>query len=232
MQLAAKKNLLVGCAPDTILGAGIQTCKQWIDEGKLGVPTMILGVMVSGGPESWHPNPAFLYDKGAGPLFDMGPYYVTAMVELLGKIHNVTGIAKKTFEQREITSEPLKGTMIDVGAPTNVAAVFEFEGGALGTLITSFDAHDYMPRLEVFGTGGTLIVPDPNYFDGPVKFKALGSDQFVDLPLVNPYTQNSRGLGISQMAEAIHTGCKLRASGETAAHVVEVLHRIYSAGTV
>jgi len=228
LQAAKERGLLVGCAPDTFLGAGIQTCKEIIELGEIGLPTLVSGVMASGGPETWHPNPEFLYKTGAGPLFDMGPYYITTMLELFGNVTGVTAMAKKTFEERMITSEPLNGRMIQVEVPTNVAAVLSFGDGPVGNLIMSFDANGYMQRMEVFGTKGTIIVPDPNYFAGPVLLKKNGCEDWKEVPLVNRLSDNSRGMGIADMAKAIQTGSPFSATGARGRHVLEVMYAIYS----
>lgn len=195
IMLAKEKNLLVGCAPDTFLGAGIQTCKKLIDEGWIGKPTLASGFMTSGGPESWHPNPEFLYKQGAGPLFDMGPYYITAMIALLGAVKRVSCISGKTFEQRTITSAAKYGSKIDVETDTNIAGVLEFENDALATLVTSFDTNSYMPRMEIFGTEGSMIVPDPNMFGGQVKIKRYDAKEWSVIPLTHCYSDNCRGQG-------------------------------------
>ncbi len=223
LALAKKKGLLVGCAPDTFLGAGLQTCRKLIDEGWIGKPTLASGFMVSGGPESWHPAPEFLYKQGAGPLFDMGPYYITAMITLLGAVQRVSGSSRKTFEQRIITSAAKFGSKINVDIDTNIAGVLEFKSGALATLVTSFDTNSYMPRMEIFGTEGSMIVPDPNMFEGPVKIKRYDASEWSDIPLTHCHSDNSRGLGVADMAHALLNGEKHRASGELAYHVLDVI---------
>jgi len=229
--LAKEKGLLVGCAPDTFLGAGLQTCRKLIDEGWIGKPTVASGVLVGGGPESWHPDPEFFYKKGAGPLFDMGPYYITAMVALLGNVSRVTSTAKTTFSQRTITSTPKFGSKIDVEVATNVAGILDFEAGAIGTLITSFDTNSYLPRLEIFGTEGSMILPDPNMFEGPVKIKRHDATEWSVIPVTHGYSENSRGLGVSDMVQALLSGRKHRANGEMAYHVLDVICSILDAST-
>jgi predicted dehydrogenase len=223
LKLAREKGLLVGCAPDTFLGAGLQTCRKLIDDGWIGIPTLVSGMLVCGGPESWHPDPEFLYQKGAGPLFDMGPYYITAMVALLGSVSGVTGFAKTTFQQRTITSMPKFGKTIGVEVATNIAAVLDFECGAIGTLVTSVDASGYLPRLEVFGTEGVIIVSDPNTFEGPIKIKRHEASEWSQIPLTHGYHENSRGIGVADMAQALISGRKHRANGELAYHVLDVI---------
>lgn len=225
--LAREKGLLVGCAPDTFLGAGLQTCRKLIDEGAIGEPIGGAGFMLGSGVESWHPNPVFFYQKGAGPLFDMGPYYLTAFTTLLGPVHRVTGSARTSFAKRTITSQPLAGTTIDVETPTHIAAVLEFESGPLVTLATSFDvkAHS-MPNIEIYGSEATLSVPDPNHFGGPVRIRRQGDENWIELPLSFGYSSNSRGLGVSDMISAIENKREHRANAHTAYHVLDIMHSI------
>lgn len=223
LRLAKEKGLLVGCAPDTYLGAGLQTCRKLIDEGWIGKPTLASGLLAGGGPECWHPDPEFFYKKGAGPLFDMGPYYISAMVALLGPVTRVTGSANSISSERTITSFPKFGSKIKVEVPTNIAGILDFEGGTIGTLITSFDTNSYFPRLEIFGTEGSMIVPDPNNFEGPVCIKRHDATEWSKLPLTHGYSENSRGLGVSDMAQALLSGRKHRVNGEFAYHVLDVI---------
>jgi predicted dehydrogenase len=220
----------VGCSPDTFLGAGLETCRKVINDGWIGKPVAATAFMMSHGTEHWHPNPAFYYQYGGGPLFDMGPYYLTALVSLLGGITHVSGSAQKLITTRTVTSEPLAGTVIDVEVPTHIAGVLDFANGAVGTLITSFDVWSHsLPRIEIYGTEGTLNVPDPNFFDGPVRCRRFRTEAWSEMPLVNPYTANSRGLGLVNMAESIVAGKPHRASGTLAQHVLEVMHGILDA---
>ena len=225
LRAAAERGLRVGCAPDTFLGGGLQTCREVLDGGIIGEPVAVTAIMMTHGPEDWHPNPDFFYQPGAGPMFDMGPYYLTALTTLLGPVRRVTGSARVTFPERKITSQPLAGTMITVNTPTHVAGVMDFEGGAVGTLVTSFDVwtEDHS-RIDVYGTEGTLSVPDPNTFGGPVRVWRSGEDAWTDVPLTHPYTSNSRGLGLADMAQALRTGRGHRASGELGGHVLDVIH--------
>jgi predicted dehydrogenase len=230
LALAQEKGLRVGCAPDTFLGAGLQTCRRLIDEGAIGEPVAATAFMPSHGPESWHPDPEFFYKPGAGPLFDMGPYYLTALVSLLGPIKRVTGSARISQSERLISSQPHFGEVIQVEVPTHVAAVLDFQAGPVATLITSFDiwaAH--LPRIEIYGTEGSLSVPDPNTFGGPVKLFKPGGDGWMEAPLVAGFSENSRGLGVMDMAQAMRAGCQHRASGEMALHVLETMHAAYLA---
>ena len=225
--LAREKGLLVGCAPDTFLGAGLQTCRKLIDEGAIGEPIGGAGFMLGAGVESWHPNPVFFYQKGAGPLFDMGPYYLTAFTTLLGPVHRVTGSARASFSKRTITSQPLAGTTIDVETPTHIAAVMDFESGPVVTLATSFDvkAHS-MPNIEIYGSEATLSVPDPNTFGGPVRIRRQGEQDWTEIPLSFGYADNSRGLGVADMISALENKREHRANAHTAYHVLDIMHSI------
>ena len=163
LALAAKKGLRVGGAPDTFLGGGIQTCIKLINDGWIGQPIASTAFMTCHGHESWHPDPEFYYKVGGGPMFDMGPYYLTALIALMGPVKRVTGSARVTFPERTITSVPKYGTKIQVDVPTHVAGIMDFACGAVGTIITSFDVwSSELPRIEIYGTQGTLSVPDPN----------------------------------------------------------------------
>ena len=228
--LAREKNLRTGCAPDTFLGAGLQTCRQLLDQGAIGEPIGVSGWMLSNGPEGWHPDPEFFYQPGAGPMFDMGPYYLTAMTSLLGPVQRLTGSARVSFPQRTIGSQPKFGQKIDVKTATHIAAVLDFASGVVGTLVTSFDVHgSTVPWLELYGSEGTLLIPDPNTFGGPVQIRRAGEKTFEDVPLTRPYTENSRGVGLADMAAAIRAGRPHRASGEMAFHVLDLMVSIHDA---
>ncbi len=222
--------LRVGCAPDTFLGAGLQTCRKLIDDGAIGTPVAATAFMTCHGHESWHPDPEFYYQVGGGPMFDMGPYYVTALVALMGAVRRVTGSARISFPQRTITSQPKKGKVIDVEVPTHVAGVMDFASGAVGTIITSFDLWGAnLPRIEVYGSEGTLAAPDPNGFGGPVRLLRAGEKQFNDVELTHPYAEGSRGIAAADMAYALRSGRAHRASGELAYHVLDIMHAFQDA---
>ncbi|KAB8141803.1 Gfo/Idh/MocA family oxidoreductase [Chloroflexia bacterium SDU3-3] len=228
--LAAQKGLRVGCAPDTFLGAGLQTCRKLIDDGAIGEPVGATAFMMSRGPERWHPNPDFFYQPGAGPMFDMGPYYLTALVSLLGPVRRVTGATRVTWAERMITSQPLNGTMMKVNTPTYIAGLLDFASGPVGTIITVFDVYaSRLPRIEIYGSTGTLSVPDPNTFGGPVQLWTNETNEWRDVELTHGYAENSRGIGVADMAEAIHTGRTHRASGELAYHVLDLMHSFHDA---
>jgi len=225
LDAASARGLRVGGAPDTFLGGGLQTCRKLIDDGEIGDPIGATAFMLCHGHESWHPNPDYYYQPGAGPMFDMGPYYLTALATLMGPVRRVTGSARITFPERIITSQPLDGTKIEVNTPTHVASVLEFASGAIGTIVTSFDvwAHE-LPCIEIYGTQGSLSVPDPNTFGGPVRIRRAGAAEWSDVPLTHGYTENSRGIGVADMAYALHSGRPHRASGELAYHVLDIMH--------
>lgn len=227
LALAREKGLRVGCAPDTFLGGGLQTCIKLIREGAIGVPVAATAFMLCGGHESWHPDPAFYYKHGGGPMLDMGPYYLTALVAMLGPVQRVSGSARVSFPERTITSQPKFGEKIAVEVPTHVAGTMDFASGAIGSIIMSFDVPGghQLPRIEVYGSEGTLSVPDPNTFDGPVLLRKNGrGGGFEEVPLTHGYTENFRGLGVADMALGILEGKSHRASGELACHVLEIMH--------
>lgn len=222
--------LRLGCAPDTFLGAGLQTCRALLDSGAIGVPLAANAFFHGSGPESWHPDPRAFYQRGAGPLYDVGVYYVTTLVTLLGPVSRVTGSARISRAKRLITSQPLHGTWMDVEVPTHVAGVLEHEAGPLATLVASFDVPATRYRfIEVYGTEGTLSVPDPNTFGGPVQVRRADDDDWTDVPLTHGNAEQSRGLGLADMVRAQRTGRPHRASGELALHVLEVMERILAA---
>ncbi|MDO8685510.1 MAG: Gfo/Idh/MocA family oxidoreductase, partial [Clostridiales bacterium] len=224
LEIAKTKGLLTGCAPDTFLGGGLQTCRKLIDDGWIGKPVGATAFMMCRGhtPESWHPDPEIFYNIGGGPMFDMGPYYLTALISLIGPVRRVTGSARITFPERTITSAPKYGARITVDTPTYIAGVLDFENGAIGTIITTFDVlGSQLPRIEIYGTAGTLSVPDPNSYGGPVYVKRQVASQWSEVPLTHGYAENSRGIGAADMAYAIRTGRAYRANGEMANHVLE-----------
>ncbi|MEX1008729.1 MAG: Gfo/Idh/MocA family oxidoreductase [Acidimicrobiia bacterium] len=224
VDLAAGAGLRLGCAPDTFLGAGLQACRGIIDRGDIGEPLAANAFMLSPGPERWHPSPAIFYERGAGPLFDMGPYYFTALVQLLGPARRITAMGRRAREQREITSEPLAGTMIDVEVPTHVSSLVEFESGTMATLVTSFDAQASNYRcIEVYGSEATLSVPDPNSFGGPVSIKRRGEEGWTEVELPEPNLPQFRGIGFAEMLWAQRSGRPHRASAELALHVLELM---------
>lgn len=228
--LARKKGLLAGGAPDTFLGGGIQTCRKLIEDGWIGVPVASSAFMTCHGHESWHPDPEFYYKVGGGPMFDMGPYYLTALINLMGSIESVAGSARITFPTRTITSASKYGAIVDVEVPTHVAGLINFRSGAIGTIITSFDVWAAeLPRIEIYGSLGTLSVPDPNTFGGPVRYRKAGMEDWQQIPLLHGYAENSRGIGVADMAYALRTGRTHRANAELTYHVLDTMHAFHDA---
>jgi len=227
---AQERGLRVGGAPDTFMGGGHQTCRKLIDDGAIGEPVAAVAFMLCHGHESWHPNPEFFYKPGGGPMFDMGPYYLTALVNMMGPVRRVTGSARITFPERLITSEPKSGTVIEVETPTHIAGVMDFECGAVATIITSFDVWaSELPRIQVYGTEGSLSVPDPNGFGGKVRLWRSRDEGWRQMPLTHGYTDNSRGIGVADMAYGLRSGRPHRPSGELAYHVLDVMHAFLDA---
>jgi predicted dehydrogenase len=236
LDLAKSKNLRVGCAPDTFLGAGLQTARALLDKGEMGQAVHISGFMSYTGPDKWHPDPDFFFKHGAGPLFDMGPYYLTTFVMLLGSVKRVLASARTTFSERTVGKGPKQGQKITVETPTHIASILEFESGALGNLTTSFDAvPGTSPNIEIYGTQGAITVPDPNTFGGLGETNAVrwrndkgewGVSGWYDEKLSRPYAENSRGVGLADMLYAAQENRPHRASGELAYHVLEIMHKI------
>ena len=224
VRIAEEKGLRLGCAPDTFLGGGHQTCRKLIDDGAIGEIVAAQATMLCRGHETWHPSPEFYYKPGGGPMLDMGPYYLTALVNMLGPMKRLTGCVRTTFPKRTITSQALNGTVIDVEVPTHYAGVIEFESGAIGQIVQSFDVYGVPPfsPIVIFGTEGTLAVPDPNGFGGPVKLKR-GGGEWEEVELTHGYTGNSRGIGAADIAVAAQTGRAHRVSGALASHVLEAM---------
>lgn len=230
--LAKEKGLRVGSAPDTFLGGGHQTCRKLIDDGAIGVPIGAVAFMGCHGHESWHPSPEFYYKVGGGPMFDMGPYYLTALINMLGPVRRVTGSARITFPERTITSEPLNGQKITVDVPTHIAGVLDFENGAIGNILMSFDLWSHnLPCLEIYGTEGSLQVPDPNGFGGEVKLRKPGASEWQSVELTHGYTNNARGIGMADMALAMQTGRDHRCNERVAYHALDLMHAFHDAST-
>ena len=226
LAVAKETGLFVGSAPDTFLGAGIQTAIHLIESGEIGVPIGASAFMIGRGPEHWHPDPAFFYEIGGGPMFDMGPYYLTALIALLGPIKRLSGITRISYPERIISSFPKTGEKITVTTPTHISGTLDFVSGAIGNLTTSFDAFGgtSLPSIEIYGSKGTILVPDPNTFGGTVRLRKRDEEEFVDIELTHDHNENSRGIGVSDMARAILSGQPHRASGEIAYHVLEAMH--------
>lgn len=247
VDLAKEKGLRVGVAPDLFLGGRLQTFRKLIDDGWIGDVLGASCSMVCHGHEVWHPNPEFYYKRGGGPLFDMGPYYVSALLSLMGPVKRVSGAKNITFNQRTITSEPLNGQVIGVDVPTHVSGTIEFKSGAIAGLTTSFDVwNSKTPRFEIYGTRGTLCMEDadpmggPNLFGGETLLKTHKDidwwhHDLIDnketpwhkIPTLYDYNTDSRCLGLSDMATALISGREHRASLEMGFHTLEVMDGIY-----
>jgi predicted dehydrogenase len=227
LQEAAMRKLCVGCAPDTVLGTGIQTCRKLIEEGAIGKPIAATANMLNHGSEHWHPNPDFFYQRGGGPLFGAGPYYFSALVTMLGAAQSVSALAKSAFKKRQITSRPFRGQTITVRTPTHCTSLVEFAQGAVATVSMSFDvwAH-HQPLLEIYGTEGSLQCPDPNQFDGNVLLWTNKTKEWRSMPLVQSGKMD-RGLGLAEMALALQERRAPRASGELALHVVDIMESFH-----
>lgn len=229
--LAKKKGLRVGCAPDTVMGAGVQTCRKLIDDGEIGTPLSFQANMICGGHESWHPSPEFYYEKGGGPMFDMGPYYLHALITLLGPIKRVQGMTRIGYPTRTITSQPKRGKVVAVEIPTHIVAVLEFHNGVIGQLTTSFDVKHgaNAPCIEIYGTGGSLSVPDPNGTGGPVKLRTAKYTDWVEIRHTHPYREGSRGVGVADMVIAIQKNRAHRSNDEIALHALDVMQAVHEA---
>jgi len=221
---AGAKGLRLGCAPDTFLGGAHQAARALIDDGAIGRPVGGSAFFMCPGHERWHPDPGFYYLAGGGPMLDMGPYYITDLVNLLGPVEQVIGVATRTRAERTIASEPLRGTRIPVEVATHVTGVLRFAGGAAVSVTLSFDVvgHKHVP-LEIYGESGSLIVPDPNGFGGAVEIAEVDAT-WREVPDRRPYADaNYRSLGLADMAQAIRSGRPHRASGALALHALEVM---------
>ena len=224
LDAAREQGVLLGSAPDTFLGGGLQTCRKLLDDGWIGEPVAAHASMQGHGPERWHPDPFFFYQPGGGPMFDMGPYYLTALVTLLGPVRRLVGLAKTTFAERVSTNPPGNFRTIPVNTPTHISGLLEFAGGVAATITTSFDVWGTaQPPLELHGTLGSLRLPDPNFFDGPIWLKRAGEKEWSQVPLAYGYTENYRGLGVADMAAALRLGRPQRASGALAYHILDVM---------
>jgi predicted dehydrogenase len=227
---ATRAGVRVGCAPDTVLGTGVQTARARLDAGEIGAPVAATAFMVTPGHERWHPAPDFYYQPGGGPLFDMGPYYLTALVTLLGPVQRVTGMAATPRATRTIGSGPRAGAQIDVAVATHVTGVLEHASGALSTLMMSFDVWAArLPYIEVYGTAGSLSVPDPNGFGGTVQVLSAGSRDWTPAAEAGGYRKAARGYGVSDLASALASGTPHRASGEIAYHVLDIMETLLRA---
>ncbi len=228
---ARRRGVRVGSAPDTFLGGGHQQARAVLDSGRLG--TIIGGSVFFGVPghEYWHPDPGFYYDIGGGPMLDMGPYYITGLVNLLGPVKAVQAMSARPLARRPIRSEPKRGQMMPVRVATHVTGTLRFVSGALVTVTLSFDVarHGHSP-FELYGSAGAMQVPDPNMFGGPVRIAAPRAVEWTDVPVTAPYADaNYRSLGVAEMAHAILADRPHRANGALALHVLEVMEAFETA---
>ena len=225
---AQEKGLLIGSAPDTFMGAGLQTCRKLIDDGAIGFPVAATAFMMCHGHESWHPSPEFYYQPGGGPMFDMGPYYLTALIHLLGGVKRVSGMTKISFPQRTITSAPKAGTVINVEVPTFVSGMMTFENGTIGNIVTTFDVWSHqMPWIEIYGSEGTLRCPDPNTYGGVPLLRKAGEKEWKEVPLTHGFAENSRGIAVADMAKAAKNSETFRAQGALALHVLDMMQAFH-----
>lgn len=228
---AGRAGVRVGCAPDTVLGVGTQTARKAVDDGWIGTPVAAAAFMTTPGHEAWHPDPEFYYQPGGGPLLDMGPYYLTALVHLLGPVRRVVGLSSRPRATRTIGSGPKAGQRFPTKVDTHVAGVLEHVSGALTTIMMSFDVWQArLPRIEVYGTKATLSVPDPNGFAGDVELYSGATREWTTLDVSAGYADAGRGYGLSDLARAIATEQPHRASGEIAGHVLDIMESLLAAG--
>lgn len=222
LKAADAAGVRLGCAPDTFLGAGLQTARRLVDAGAIGTPLTAQTVFQTPGPESWHPNPAFLFQEGAGPVFDMAPYYLTALVQAFGPLDRVVAVGGAARPTRVVGSGPKAGEEFAVEVPTHVSAIAQFESGATSQSVYSFES----PRtqtgfIEITGTEATLSLPDPNNFDGDIRIWHDGDEEWTVIPATGP--SHGRGMGVVDMARAIRSGEEHRATGEQAYHVLDAM---------
>jgi len=222
---AARAGVRVGCAPDTVLGAGLQTARRLIDGGAIGEPQSALTLMQDPGPDRWHHDPEFLFRRGAGPLFDIGPYYLSTLATLFGPAEQVAALGRRGQPSRVIGRGPRAGTTFEVEVPTHVAALIGYTRGPAATVVLSFDSplrrHDF---VEITGTEATLSLPDPNRFDGDIRVRPAGRDDWETVAAAGATA--GRGLGVLDMARALRAGTAHRASGELALHVLDVMEAV------
>jgi predicted dehydrogenase len=225
LDAAEAKDLRVGCAPDTVLGGGHQTARKIIESGAIGKPVGATAFMMCPGHEGWHPDPEFYYQPGGGPMLDMGPYYMTDLTMLLGPIRRVTGSCQILRPERTIGSGPKAGNTITVETPDHYSGVVDFENGVIGTVIMTFASwRAELPRIEIYGTEGSLSVPDPNGFGGEVKLFKPGSDAgWETVENTFAYNENYRGLGLADLAVSVRTGRPQRITGKQAYHVLDAM---------
>ncbi|WP_349899641.1 Gfo/Idh/MocA family protein [Parafrigoribacterium soli] len=231
LALAREKGLRVGSAPDTVLGTGIQTARALLDSDAVGEPVGAAVHWSSAGHERWHPAPQFYYQPGGGPLFDMAPYYLSALITLFGPVVRVSGVATRSNRERTIATGAQEGTAIPVDVDTHVSAILEHANGVTSTITVSFEVWaTRTPLFEVYGTNGTIAVPDPNRFSDPVEVWTVDAPEWTEVPTSAGYADAGRGYGLADLAHAVETDRPHRASGELAFHVLEIMDAVLRAG--
>ncbi|MCX7520830.1 Gfo/Idh/MocA family oxidoreductase [Microbacterium sp. STN6] len=231
LELARAQGLRVGSAPDTVLGTGIQTVRHALDAGLVGEPVAASVHWSAAGHELWHPAPQFYYQPGGGPLFDMGPYYLTSLVTLFGPVVRVSGVTTRSARERTVAKGASAGAAVPVAVDTHVSALLEHESGVTATVTMSFEVWaTRTPLFEVYGTAGTIAVPDPNRFSESVEVYTADAGEWSTLPVAAGYADAARGFGLADMAHAIETKRSHRASGELALHVLEIMEAVLVAG--
>ena len=231
LEEAGRRDLRLGCAPDTFLGGAYEAARRLVADGAIGIPLGAEATIFVGGPDAWHPNAEMFYRAGGGPLLDLAPYYLTAIVALLGRIDAVAGFTETPTPERTLGAGPRAGDVVTVEVPTQAAAVLRLKSGALATLAVGFESRNqYMSGMRVFGTAGSLTLPDANTFLGDL-LRATGRSAPVPVAYESYGANETRGLGIQDLAEALRDGRPHRASAELALHVLEAAEAIARAGS-
>jgi predicted dehydrogenase len=226
---ADRRGLRIGCAPDIFLGAAYQAARRLIDEGAIGAPLSVSAAMLAGGQTTWHPNADIFYADGAGPLLDMGPYYLTAIVTLLGEVRRVAGFSSTRVVERTIEIGPRTGELFTAATPTHTAALLELDGDVTAGIVASFEAPGrWVSELVIQGSEGALGLPDPNAFGGHVRIQR-GRGSWSDVAYDSFGAMDTRGLGLQDLVEALGEGRPHRAGGHLARHVVEVARAVLTA---
>jgi len=226
---AERRGLMLGCAPDTFLGGAFQAARALIDDGAIGEPVAVSAAMLVGGPDLWHPSPEQFFQEGVGPLLDMGPYYLTAIVTLLGPVRAVAGFASTLTGERTVAIGPRAGSRFLVETPSHVATAMELWSGATANLVASFEAADrYVCDLEIHGREGVLALPDANAFGGPLRVRRNRGD-WEEVPYQSRGAREARGIGLEDLVKAVEEGRAPRASGRLAVHVVDVARSVLHA---
>ncbi|MBO1766854.1 Gfo/Idh/MocA family oxidoreductase [Allobranchiibius sp. GilTou38] len=227
LQLARSSGLRVGSAPDTVLGTGVQTARALLDSGAVGDPVAASVQWASPGHELWHPHPQFYYQPGGGPLFDMAPYYLSTLITLFGPVLRVSGVTRRSSRERTVATGPEATAAVPVQVDTHVSAILEHRDGVTSTVTVSFEVWaSRTPLFEVYGTSGTIAVPDPNWFAEPVEVWTTATGDWAGVEVSAGYPDAGRGVGLADMARAIETDRPHRASGDLAFHVLEIMDAV------